>query len=120
MKQNLRKLILNAVNKACDSGALSCSNIPEVVIDVPKFESHGDYSTNIAMVMASIQKMAPRKIAQCVVDCMDDPMGLVAKTEIAGPGFINFHLSRSAWHPVLRNIHEQDMHYGASTIGKGK
>ena len=120
MKQKVRELILVATQKACEEGILPCAEIPEVIVDVPKIETHGDYSTNIAMVMASIQKMPPRKIAQCIVDSIDDPKGLVIKTEIAGPGFINFFLSQSAWHPVLREIHAQDTQYGASDIGKGK
>ncbi len=120
MKQKVRKLILEAIKKACETGILPCPEIPDVIVDVPKIETHGDYATNIAMVMATIQKMPPRKIAQCIVDSIDDPVGMVAKTEIAGPGFINFYLSQSAWHPILREIHEQDTQYGASNIGKGK
>ena len=120
MKQKVRELILVATQKACEEGILPCAEIPEVIVDVPKIETHGDYSTNIAMVMASIQKMPPRKIAQCIVDSIDDPEGLVINTEIAGPGFINFFLSQSAWHPVLREIHAQDTQYGASDIGKGE
>jgi arginyl-tRNA synthetase len=120
MKQKIEKLVQDAAEKAFESGRLPNSEFPDVIVDVPKLENHGDYSTNIAMVMASIQKMPPKKIAQCIVDSIDDPDGLLAKTEIAGPGFINFFLNQSAWHPVLREIYEQDTRYGASDIGKGK
>jgi arginyl-tRNA synthetase len=120
MKQKVKKFILDAINKAHKTGALPYPEIPDVLVEVPKIETHGDYSTNIAMVMASIQKMPPRKIAQCIVDSIDDPMGMVAKMEIAGPGFINFFLSQSAWHPILREIYKQDTQYGASDIGNGK
>ena len=120
MKQNVKTLVRDAVQKAYRTGTLASSELPDVIVDVPKLEAHGDYSTNIAMVMASIQKMPPRKIAECIVDSIDDPSGLLKKTEIAGPGFINFFLNQSAWHPVLREIFEQDARYGASDLGKGR
>ena len=120
MKHKVRKLILDAVNHACATGALPVSNIPDIIVDVPKFETHGDFSTNIAMIMAATQKMAPRNIAACILDNIADTTGLVSKTEIAGPGFINFFIQPSAWHQVLGEIHAQDRRYGASNIGKGK
>jgi arginyl-tRNA synthetase len=120
MKQKLKGLILSAAKKAHDAGALPCPDIPEVIIDVPKFETQGDFSTNIAMVMASFQKMPPRNIAAHLVENMEDLQGMVAKTEIAGPGFINFFLKPSAWRAVLHEIHDQDTRYGSSNIGNGQ
>lgn len=70
--------------------------------------------------MASAQKMAPRKIAEAIITHVEDPGGILAKTEIAGPGFINFFVNPSSWHPVLRRIHEDASRYGASDIGKGQ
>ena len=120
MKQKLKGLILSAAKKAHDAGALPCPDIPEVIIDVPKFETQGDFSTNIAMVMASFQKMPPRNIAAHLVENMEDLQGMVAKTEIAGPGFINFFLKPSAWRAVLHEIHDQDTRYGSSNLGNGQ
>ncbi len=120
MKQKIKNMIYNASKDAYDKRDLPSSDFPEIEIEVPKAESHGDFSTNISMVMASIQKMPPRKIAEAIIKNINDPDGILDKTEIAGPGFINFFLNKHSWLPVLRKIHEQDALYGASDIGKGK
>ncbi len=93
---------------------------PDIEVEIPKIASHGDFSTNIAMVAASIQKMPPRNIAKTILKYIEDPGHILAKSEIAGPGFINFFIKTEAWHPVLRKIHQENVTYGASNIGKGK
>ena len=120
MKQKIKDLILLAVSNAHQKGELPSADIVEVGVDEPKAEAHGDFSTNAAMVMASVQKMPPRKIAEIITHHIQDPEGILEKNEIAGPGFINFFLKPSAWHPVLREIHEADTRYGATDIGKGQ
>ncbi len=120
MKQKIKNMIYNALKDAYDKGDLPSSDFPEIEVEEPKAGSHGDFSTNISMVMASIQKMSPRKIAEAIIKNINDPGGILDKTEIAGPGFINFFLNKHSWHPVLQKIHEQDALYGASNIGKGK
>ena len=119
MKQTIRKIVLNAARKAYENGVLVSDQIPEMEIEEPKHPSHGDFSTNFAMVSASIQKMPPRKIAESLVSFIETGT-LVEKIEIAGPGFINFFLSNKAWHPVIERILEQDKAYGASDMGKNK
>jgi arginyl-tRNA synthetase len=120
MKQKIKNMIYNASKDAYDNGDLPSSDFPEIEVEEPNAGSHGDFSTNISMVMASIQKMPPRKIAEAIIKNINDPGGMLDKTEIAGPGFINFFLNKHSWHPVLQKIHEQDALYGASDIGKGK
>jgi arginyl-tRNA synthetase len=120
MKQKIKNMIYNASKDAYDKGDLPSSDFPEIEVEEPKAGSHGDFSTNISMVMASVQKMPPRKIAEAIIKNINDPDGVIDRTEIAGPGFINFFLNKYSWHPVLREIHEQDTLYGASDIGKGK
>ena len=120
MKQKIRNIIYNASKDAYDKGDLPSSAFPEIEVEEPKAESHGDFSTNISMIMASVQKIPPRKIAEVIIKNVNDPDGIIDRTEIAGSGFINFFLTKHSWHPVLRKIHEQDALYGASDIGKGK
>ncbi|MBW2012718.1 MAG: arginine--tRNA ligase, partial [Deltaproteobacteria bacterium] len=120
MKQKLIKLIRNAANSAYEKGDLPSKAFPEIEVEVPKIESHGDFSTNIAMVTASVQKMAPRKIAESIVKHLEDPNNILAKTEIAGPGFINFFVNIGSWYPVLHKIHQEDIRYGASDMGNGE
>ncbi|MGD8304948.1 MAG: arginine--tRNA ligase [Desulfobacterales bacterium] len=120
MKPILKDLISDAARRAHQNGDLPSADIPKVEIEEPRAGVHGDFSTNIAMVMASAQKMAPRKIAEAIIAHLQDPQQWIAKTEIAGPGFINFFVKPSAWHTVLREIHRADTAYGASDLGKGQ
>jgi arginyl-tRNA synthetase len=104
---------------------LPVDQIPDIQIEETKHQTHGDYSTNFAMVSASIQKMSPRKIAQSIVLEIEAGQkgkngSLVEKVEIAGPGFINFFLSNKAWQPVVNQILDLDKSYGSSDIGKNE
>ena len=127
MKNKIRKIVLNAVKTGFENGLLPTDQIPEMEIEEPRNSSHGDFSTNFAMVLAAIQKMPPRKIAQSLVSSIealcetsDETANLIEKVEIAGPGFINFFLSSKAWHPVVDRILEQDKKYGASDMGQNE
>jgi arginyl-tRNA synthetase len=120
MKQTIQDLIKEAAQIAHEKGDLPSADIPAAEVEEPRAESHGDFSTNIAMVMASTQKMAPRNIAQVIIAHLQDAASIIEKTEVAGPGFLNFFVKPSAWHPVLREIHQADTAYGATDIGKGQ
>ncbi len=120
MKERIRDLVLKAAERAHESGVLPSSAFPPMAVEEPKLEAHGDYSSNMAMVAASVQKMAPRKIAEAIINHLDDPEGIIRKTEIAGPGFINFFIGPAAWGPVLGAIHEADETFGRSTIGRNE
>jgi len=120
MKQKIKNIIHQAVTKAYENGDLPSLVFPDVEVEEPKVALHGDFSTNISMIMASALKMPPRKIAESIINNMIDPAGIIAKTEIAGPGFINLFINKSSWLPVLHEIHESDARYGASDIGNGE
>ncbi|MDA3918511.1 MAG: arginine--tRNA ligase [Deltaproteobacteria bacterium] len=125
MKDAIKKIVVDAAEQAFENGMLPSDQIPDIQIEETKYQTHGDYSTNFAMVSASIQKMSPRKIAQSIVLEIEagkkgKNRSLVEKVEIAGPGFINFFLSNKAWHPVVDHILDQDKLYGSSNIGKNE
>ena len=124
MKHKIRKIVLDAAQKGFENGLLPSDHVPEMEIEEPRNPSHGDFSTNFAMVSAAIQKMPPRKIAESLVSSIEalgetsgETANLIEKVEIAGPGFINFFLSNEAWHPVVDRILEQDKRYGSSDMG---
>jgi len=120
MKEKITGLILRSAAKAHEAGILPSAEFPPVEAESPKIPAHGDFSTNMAMVMAATQKMAPRKIAEAIVSHISDPEGLLSKTDIAVPGFINFFVRPEAWHPVLDAVHAADDRYGAVDIGRGR
>ncbi len=120
MKERLRQMILAAASAAHANGVLPSADFCEVVLEEPKAASHGDFSTNMAMQMAKTQRMAPRAIAAAIVDHLGDGDGIVDRTEIAGPGFINFFIRPSAWQPALTGVHDQDDQYGRCNLGQGR
>jgi arginyl-tRNA synthetase len=91
----------------------------EFVLERPRDAGHGDLATNLAMVLAKRERANPRKTAERVIEELHLSPDLVARTEIAGPGFINFWLAQdqlaSAHHAIL----EQGARYGRSTAGAG-
>ncbi|KJS29114.1 MAG: arginine--tRNA ligase [Desulfatitalea sp. BRH_c12] len=119
MKNSLKELIANAARKAHAAGVLTTAEFPAVEIEEPKNDTHGDFATNFAMLSAKAQRMAPRKIAQALLDHMEDPQAMILRMEIAGPGFVNFFLKPTAWPPVVQQVLAQDQTYGASAIGAG-
>ena len=81
--------------------------------------THGDFATNAAMQIAKAAKRKPREVAQAIVDALPKS-DLVAKVEIAGPGFINFFLAPSAYHQELLRVADQGAAYGRSQLGAGQ
>ncbi len=100
------------------AAALGASDAP-YVLERPRDQGHGDLATNLAMVLAKARKTNPRKLAQEIIGSLTLPDGLVAKVEIAGPGFINFWLAQDALTDALRDIVRQGPAYGRSTGGAG-
>jgi len=87
-----------------------------IVLERPKQASHGDFACNLAMQLARAMKRNPRELAQLLLS--EIPASpFVAKVEIAGAGFINFHLQRAAKLEVVRNVLEQGDTFGRSTLG---
>lgn len=90
----------------------------DVLLERPKDPTHGDVATNLALTLAKTLKSKPRDVATKLVAALELPAGVVKKTEIAGPGFINFFLAEAQLADVLGTILEQGASYGRSHEGK--
>ena len=90
-----------------------------VTVEPPRDASHGDLSTNAAMVLAKSAGTNPRALAEAVSVELGKIEGVTA-VEVAGPGFLNLRLEASAWLDELRDIGQQGDDYGRSLIGEGK
>lgn len=117
MKDVLKQEIKEAVIKA---GLAEEKDIPEVVLEVPKDKSHGDYSTNMAMQLARIAKKAPRNIAEEIVSSFDKGKASIDKLDIAGPGFINFYMDNQYLTKLIPAVLEAGEAYGETSIGGGE
>ena len=115
----LRQGVAAACAQAMAAGTLPEAALPDFVIETPKDEKNGDFSTNLAMQLTRILRQNPRKIAEAIVGGIDLP-GLVERVEIAGPGFINFYLAPGWLNRVLPAIQEEDADYGKSNAGGGE
>ncbi|HOX14701.1 MAG TPA: arginine--tRNA ligase [Smithellaceae bacterium] len=120
MKTKLADLITNAVTACTQKGLLPDVKLSHIEIEVPANPEHGDYASNVAMILASQAKQNPRKIAQAIQENLNDPEGILEKTEIAGPGFLNFRLKDDLWRKILQDILDQKEKYGCLDIGQGK
>ena len=109
-KDLLIQAIKDAVAKAIAEKALSEGQLPNVVLEVPPKKEMGDFASNIAMQSARVFHVAPRKIAEAIVNRLDAPF--LAKTEIAGPGFINFYLKSDVIYDSLANLLKAGKEYG--------
>jgi arginyl-tRNA synthetase len=87
-------------------------------IERPKNSAHGDFSSNAAMQLARPLKKNPRELAQRVLNELP-ASPLIARTEIAGAGFINFHLTPAAWHGIVRRVRTEGAEFGRGDTGRG-
>lgn len=120
IKENIKQLIQDALDNCAQSGLISTKQSPPFVIETPKMKNHGDYATNVAMLIAPQEKKPPRKIAQDIVEHIPKNDDILEKLEIAGPGFINFFITRSCWLKAFKDISLQGSTYGRSQLGKGQ
>lgn len=94
-------------------------SLEQIVIEIPKDKTHGDYSTNIAMQLTRILRRNPREIAQEIVNVVDQESAHIDHVEIAGPGFINLFLKKDAMTSIIKEVLAEKEHFGESDYGKG-
>jgi arginyl-tRNA synthetase len=120
MKERLRQYIGQALQTCFDQQQLHSGQIPEIGLEVPAHAEHGDFSTNVAMILAKAEKKAPRKVAEAIVAALGEGAGMWNRVDIAGPGFINFYLSPRCWFGVLDEVVRQGEQYGRTHSGAGR
>jgi arginyl-tRNA synthetase len=90
-----------------------------IVVERTRDATHGDFATNVALQLAKAAGRKPRELAQAIVAALP-PSALIAKVEIAGPGFINFFLAPAACHAELARLLDAGRAYGRGTSGAGR
>jgi arginyl-tRNA synthetase len=119
VKANLRALVAHAIDALRAAGTLPADLVtPEFVIERPKTRAQGDFSTNAAMLLAKAAKSnRARSRRRWSQRCR--PTTDIAQVEIAGPGFINFHVHEIAWRRQIGEVFAQGAGYGRNESGKG-
>jgi len=119
MKEQLRTLILDAINTLQKQGDLPGDLNIDIHIERTRDSSHGDFACNVAMMLAKAARCKPRDIAEKIVAALPDS-DQVERIGIAGPGFINFFINNNAFQQLASQILDAGEAYGRSTIGNGR
>ena len=119
MKQQVQALVGEALQRLAADGVVDKDTIPEPFIERARDPSHGDFATNVAMVLAKIARSKPRDLATKLVAALPESK-LIDRVEVAGPGFINFRLAKDAYHAVIPEILARGPAFGRSNLGAGK
>ena len=118
MKHDIENLLTAALAGLHATGALAPEHGAGINVEHTKSKEHGDFASNIALLLAKATRSKPRELAEKIVKALP-ASDKVAKVEIAGAGFINFFLSPVAFHGVVCEILQQAAAYGSSRFGQG-
>ena len=119
-RSQVAQLTQQAYERAAQAGVLPGDVAVKATIEIPKDTAHGDYASSFAMAGAKAMHMAPRAIAQAIVDHMELEGSFFQKVEIAGPGFLNFTLGPKWFGQVLSDVETEGADYGSNTEGNGE
>ena len=119
MKQKVVALLQQAVEELIEQSVLQSGWIPEISVERTRDAQHGDFASNLAMMLAKSAKTAPRQLAEAIIAALPDDVS-VEKVEIAGPGFINFFVNPAEQHQVIADILRLGPSFGKSEVGAGK
>ncbi len=114
MNDYLKRIIADALKQ------FDLDELPEIQTEAPKIASHGDASTNVAMMLAKPLRNNPRAIAQQIVDGLEYDSKKISSIEIAGPGFINFRFADDYLFDELQSVLDSGAEFGKTESQKGK
>ena len=116
----LHQLLVEGLGRLVAEGKIPAEPIPAFRVEVPADKSHGDFAANVAMVSAKTFRMAPRKIAELLLDAVSLDGTIFDRAEIAGPGFMNFFLQQKWFADVTETVLTEKENYGRTQTGAGK
>jgi arginyl-tRNA synthetase len=120
MKKRLLKILKESLARCNEQEVFETVELPYIEMEMTREEAHGDYASNVAMVIASTVKKNPRKIAEAIVGNIVDEENVLRRVEIAGPGFINFFVKENVWVTLLEEVDRLTDRYGESDFGSGR
>ena len=117
-RQQAAAIVKAAYEKAVAQGELPQAELPAVTVETPKDAANGDWASTVAMQCAKPLRMAPRKIAESLVQNMDLAGTCFEKVEIAGPGFMNFTYAPAWYQEAVRTTLTEGKDYGRTHVEK--
>ena len=119
MRNKVRKLLSGAVAALVGDGVLPKDTSLEVQVERSRKPGHGDFASNVALVLAGPAGLQPRELAEQLRTRLP-ASSLVERTEVAGPGFINIFLAADACWRLPEEIRTQGVRFGTSDVGAGQ
>lgn len=119
MKHTVEHLLRQALAALQQSGEVPAEFSVDIKIDRSKDSAHGDYASNLALILAKPCRQAPRKIAELLVQALPEDVS-IEKVEIAGAGFINFFIRNDARSQIITEVLAKAGEFGRSTIGQNQ
>lgn len=120
LKRKLETALREAVAGAAEEQGWPAVNVTEVAWEYPPEATFGDLSTTVSFALAKQLRRSPREVATAIQRAAILEPGLVAKVEVAGPGYLNFFVSNGWWHGVIREVLVAGPVYGRANIGQGQ
>lgn len=117
MKDKIQHLVVQALATVLSGKDVAVPEAETIQVENTRDPAHGDLATNVAMTLAKRVGMNPRQLAEQIIEQLPAAQ-FIEKTDIAGPGFINFFLSNDAYYAVVGEIFKQGEHYGESDVGQ--
>ncbi|WNL38424.1 arginine--tRNA ligase [Halomonas sp. PAMB 3232] len=119
MKETITSLLQGAIDALKHQGVLPVDLTPTIKIDPTKDKAHGDYATNLALMLAKPAGLKPRELAEKLLEALPES-DAIANTEIAGPGFINFFAATDAAAQIIAQVLDAGDAFGRSLVGQGE
>ncbi len=120
MREQIQNSIKNAILSLQKEGIFPSFEIPEIVVDYPKQENFGDYTTNIAMILAKKIGKSPMEIAENFKFQISNlKLSEFENIEVVAPGYINFYLSKKYLQNIVAEVNKEKENFGNSEIGNG-
>ena len=121
VQRDLSGLFRAALERAVSSGALALdpAAIPDPALERPRLPEHGDWATNVALVLAKAAKAPPRAVAEAMAAHLELP-DWVAGVEVAGPGFVNIRLDQTWFAALVRRVLAAGESFGTIDLGHGE
>jgi arginyl-tRNA synthetase len=120
IRSQLKEILDGCFDKGVADKKWGSAGAGKYTAEVPKHEGQGDFSTNMALVLAGMEKRNPRELAAELKSYLEKESDFFDRIEIAGPGFVNVFLNMSIWHQVIPIVQEKGEAFGQSQVGKGK
>jgi arginyl-tRNA synthetase len=119
LKHHLQQLLTQTLQHLQQTELLPASTLSEIPLERTRDQTHGDFASSVALALAKTARRKPRQLAEQIVAALPASEH-VGRVEIAGPGFINFFLSPTAYHQCVRDILAQGKAFGRSQQGAGR